>query len=117
MNMVGTWTGEYSSSSSASGPNMNATFTVSSQAGDGSLTAIMEFAPKATNLDGEPGSFKMRGGIDLKTLQYQFEPTEWIEKPSSMKDFSFSGQLYVEDFSLRGRFRGMWKSTNAILMR
>ena len=117
VNMVGTWTGEYSSSSSASGPNMNATFTVSSQAGDGTLTAIMEFAPKATNLDSEPGSFKMRGGIDLKTLQYQFEPTEWIEKPSSMTDFSFSGQLYVEDFSLRGRFRGMWSSTNAILMR
>lgn len=115
--MVGTWTGEYSSSGSASDPDMNATFTVSSQAGDGSLTATMEFAPKVTNLDGEPGSFKMRGGIDLKTLQYQFEPTEWIEKPNNMTDFSFSGQLYVEDFSLRGRFRGMWKSTNAILMR
>lgn len=115
LNLTGKWSADYKSSSSESQPNMTAYLTIDSQAADGTLLATMEFYPRVTNLSNSEGSFRMRGGVDLKTLEIKLEPIEWIRESKGLSLFKVIGQIYIENAELNGTFSATFARTNVKL--
>ena len=97
VDVTGKWIGTYGDKG-----NMNVTLTINTQSKDGSLTATFDFSPKPTNTDGKSGSFKMRGGIDLSTLEIMLDPTEWIQHPDDYVFVKLELQLFIDEGKIAG---------------
>ena len=97
VDIVGDWTGTYTSSSTR-----KLVLKITKFAADGTFLGTFNFSPSAIDPDSESGSYTILGGIDLKTLKVAIRGQEWIDRPSYYSFYDLDGYFSLDDGKIKG---------------